>query len=206
MKESCRENLAGSSGHETYAGSSNVPGVPGGGDAGQPLSSEIHVSVCRPYTDKGKATSSSAPRQGEEGHGGVVELKHVSKFQAREPGDPKGVCGDRAPRRGFKTDCWFNVSDAKDPMEIVSRSDGSVVSSRSANKDAPEASAEWMEKRDPAKSNADPANPPRAQSRAKVGTSGLEGIREAAREDGKLKFVSLLHHADVDALRKFSIN
>ena len=35
-----------------------------------------------------------------------------------------------------------------------------------------------------------------------VGTSGLEVIREAARKDGKLKFVSLLHHADVDALRR----
>ena len=53
-----------------------------------------------------------------------------------------------------------------------------------------------------AERNADQANPPRAQSRTKVGTSGLEGIREAARKDGKLKFVSLLHPADVDALRR----
>jgi RNA-directed DNA polymerase len=87
-------------------------------------------------------------------------------------------------------------------MDVVWKSDGSVVSSKSANKDAPEASAEWMEKRDPAKSNADQANPPRAQSRTKVGTNGLEGIREAARKDGKLKFVSLLHHADIAALRR----
>ena len=87
MKESYKENLASSFGHEPYAGSSNAPGVAwGSGDAGQPLSSEIKVPVCRPCTDKGKATSSSAPRQAEGGHGGVVEPEHVSKFQAREPG------------------------------------------------------------------------------------------------------------------------
>ena len=51
-----------------------------------------------------------------------------------------------------------------------------------------------------AKSNADQASPLRAQSRTKVGTSGLEGIRETARKDGKLRFISLLNHADVDAL------
>lgn len=148
MKESYKENLASSFGHEPYAGSSNAPGVAwGSGDAGQPLSSEIKVPVCRPCTDKGKATSSSAPRQAEGGHGGVVEPEHVSKFQAREPGEPNSICGDMAPQRGFKTDRWFHVSDAKDQMDVVRQSDGSVVLTKSVNKDAPEASAEWMEKR-----------------------------------------------------------
>ena len=100
MKETYRENLASSSGHEPYAGSSNVPGVAWGSeDAGQPLSSEIKVPVCRPCTDKGKATSSSAPRRAEGGHGGVVEPGHVSKFQAREPGEPNSICGEMAPQR-----------------------------------------------------------------------------------------------------------
>ena len=53
-----------------------------------------------------------------------------------------------APQRGFKTDRWFHVSDAKDQIAVVRQSDGSVVSTKSANKDASEASAEWMEKRD----------------------------------------------------------
>ncbi len=43
---------------------------------------------------------------------------------------------------------------------------------------------------------------PGHRGRTKVGKRGLEGVREAARKDGKLKFVSLLHHADVDALRR----
>ena len=115
---------------------------------------------------------------------------------------PNGICGDMAPKRGFKTDRWFHVSDAKDQMNVVRQSDGSVVSTKSANNDAPEASAEWTEKRDPAERNTDQANPPQAQNRDKVGKSGLERVREAARKDGKLKFVSLLHHADVEALRR----
>ena len=127
---------------------------------------------------------------------------HVSKFQAREPGGPNDVCGDKTPQRGFKTDRWFHVSDGKDRVHVVRQSDGSVVSTKSANKDASEAPAERMEKRDPAERNADQTHPPRAPSRTKVGKRGLEGVREAARRDGKLKFISLLHHADVEALRR----
>ena len=83
MKESYRENLASYFGHEPYAGSSNVPGVAwASGDTGQPLSSEIEVSVCRPCPDKGKAKSFSPTRQGDDGHGGVIDPEHVSKFQA----------------------------------------------------------------------------------------------------------------------------
>jgi len=89
MKESYRENLASNSGHKPYAGIGDGPGVAWvSGDAGQPLSSDIKYPVCRPCPDVGKATSSSAPRQGEDGHGGVTEPVHVSKFQAREPGTP----------------------------------------------------------------------------------------------------------------------
>jgi RNA-directed DNA polymerase len=87
-------------------------------------------------------------------------------------------------------------------MHGVRKSDGSVVSTKSANKDASEASAEWTEKRDPAERNTDQTIPPQAQNWTKVGKRGLEGVREAGRKDGKLKFVSLLHHADVDALRQ----
>ena len=124
------------------------------------------------------------------------------KFQAREPGGPYGICDETVLKRGFKTDRWFHVSDAKDQMNVVRQSDGSVVSTKSANKDASEASAEWMEKRDPAERNTDQTIPPQAQNRDKLGQSGLERVRKAARKDGKMQFVSLLHQADVDALRR----
>ena len=56
MKESDREDLASSSGLEPYAGDGNIVGVASvRGDAGQPLSSDIIHSVCRPCYDKGKA-------------------------------------------------------------------------------------------------------------------------------------------------------
>ena len=148
MKESYKENLASRFGHDPYAGSSHVPGVAwGSGDAGQPLSSEIKVPVCRLCSFMGRATSSSAARRAEDGHGGVSDPEHVSKFKARKPGDPNDICGDKAPQRGFKTDRWFHVSDAKDQMHVVRQSDGSVVLTKSAHKDATEAFAELMEKR-----------------------------------------------------------
>jgi hypothetical protein len=203
MKESYRENLASSSGHKPYAGSGDAPGVAWvRGDAGQPSSSEIKVPVCRSCTDKGKATSSSPPRQGEDGHGGVVEPEHVSKFQAREPGDPVSIRGENPSPRGFKTDRWFNVTDGNDRTHANRKSDGSISPAKSANKGAPEASAEWMEGRNPAERNVAQPAPPRTQSRNKAGTGGLDRVRGAARKDGDLRFTALLHHADVDALRR----
>jgi hypothetical protein len=56
MKESYRESLASSSGHKPYAGSGDAPGAAWvRGDAGQPLSSEIQIPVCRTCNDEGKA-------------------------------------------------------------------------------------------------------------------------------------------------------
>jgi hypothetical protein len=75
---------------------------------------------------------------------------------------PNSICGETVLKRGFKTDRWFHVSDAKDQMDVVRQSEGSVVSTKSANKDASEAFAEWTEKRGSAKRNTDPTNPPMA--------------------------------------------
>ncbi len=59
MKESYREYLASNSGLEPYAGDGDIAGVASaGGNAGQPLSSEIITSVCRSCPDLEKATSS----------------------------------------------------------------------------------------------------------------------------------------------------
>ena len=203
MKESYKEQLAIDFGHEPYAGSSNVPGVAwASGDAGQPLSSEIKVPVCRPCPDKGKATPSSPPRQGEGGHGGVTEPVHVSKFQAREPGEPEGIRDYKSPPKGFKTDRWFNVPDGNDQMNASRKSDGSIIPAKSANKGTSEVSAEWMEERNPAERNTVQPAPPRMQSRNNAEPSGLDRVRGAARKDGDVRFTALLHHADVDALRR----
>ena len=204
MKESYEEQLAIDFGHNPYAGSGDAPGVAwGSGDAGQPLSSEIKVPVCRPCPDRGKATSFAPLEQGVDGHGGVTDPVHVSKFQAREPGEPVGIREEKLrPRSGFKTDRWFNVTDGNDQMHASRKSDECVIPAKSANKDAPEASAEWMEERHPAKRNAAQPAPPRTPSRIQAGTAGLDRVREAARKDGDLRFTALLHHADVNSLRR----
>jgi hypothetical protein len=75
---------------------------------------------------------------------------HVSKFQAREPGEPAGIRPEPPPRRsGFKTDRWFNVPDGNDRMHASRKSDGSVTPAKSANKGTSEVPAEWMEERNP---------------------------------------------------------
>jgi hypothetical protein len=186
MKESYRENLASSSGHEPYAGSGDAPGVAWvSGDAGQPLSSEIHIPVCRPCTDKGKATSSSAPRQGEGGHGGVVEPEHASKFQAREPGDPSNIQrgGEATLLRQHSVDRPVYVSDGPTGMNVVRKSDGSVVPAKSANKGGPEAPAEWMEERDPVERNTEQANLSRTQRRSYDKPKWLASMRGSILRD-----------------------
>ncbi len=58
MKESYGKGLATHPGPESCAGGGNIAGEAlTGAHAGQPLSSEISPSACRPCCDMGKATS-----------------------------------------------------------------------------------------------------------------------------------------------------
>ena len=59
---------------------------------------------------------------------------------------------------------------------------------------------EIVEGRPPAKENAEEFNPYRTQSR-ESGSSGLDRVRQAAKEDKKLRFTNLLHHVNIDLLR-----
>jgi len=80
MKESDREDLASNSGLKPYAGIGNDTGVASvGGDAGQPLSSDIISLVCRSCTDMEKAISSAA-HHGEE-QKDTAESKTLSMCQ-----------------------------------------------------------------------------------------------------------------------------
>ncbi len=87
-------------------------------------------------------------------------------------------------------------------MHVVGKSDGSVLPAKSANKGVSETPAELMEERDPVERNVEQSHPPRTPSRKFGGTNGLDRVRGAARKDGKMKFTALLHHADVEALRR----
>ena len=145
-----------------------------------------------------KATSSAPTWQGADGHGGVEEPVHVSKFQAREPGDP----GNTPEEEIFLQGRPVNVYDGNAGMHVVGKSDGSVLPAKSANKGVSETPAELMEERDPVKRNVEQSHPPRTLSRKLDGTNGLDRMRGTARKDGKMKFTALLHHADVGALRR----
>lgn len=81
------------------------------------------------------------------------------------------------------------------------KSDGCVVPEKSANDGPPVGPEESMEGRRPAEGNAVQDAAPRAQDRTRA-SYGLQGVREAARRDRRVRFTSLLHHVTVEWLRE----
>ena len=75
-----------------------------------------------------------------------------------------------------------------------------IVPTKQLNK-SDKTPAEVVEGRPQTKENTQQSNPNRAQSRDS-GPSGLGRVREAAKQDGKLKFTALLHHVSIDLLRQ----
>ena len=91
-------------------------------------------------------------------------------------------------------------------MNARENSDESVVPATSANNDGAEPLAESIEERGSAKRNDVPTDLPRTPGRIKCKSSGLHGVREAARKDSTLKFTALLHHVNVDCLTEAFFN
>jgi len=85
-------------------------------------------------------------------------------------------------------------------MNDPQKSDGCTVAMKSANK-PDESGAEPMERRRPAKGNAGESCTHRTLSRASV-TQGLDRVRERAKSQKKERFTALLHHVDVERLRR----
>jgi retron-type reverse transcriptase len=74
----------------------------------------------------------------------------------------------------------------------VEKSDALVLPGKPSNKgDVP---AEMVEGRSAAKGNAEQDPAPRTQSRTSCASTGLEGVRQAARRNRRLRFTALLHH------------
>ena len=76
------------------------------------------------------------------------------------------------------------------PHDEARRADESVVPATSANNDGAEPLAESIEERDSAKRNLVQADLLRTPSRTQHKSSGLHGVREAARKDSKLRFAA----------------
>ena len=93
--------------------------------------------------------------------------------------------------------------EGEEPKPMVNdpqKSDGCTVAMKSANK--PEgAGAELMERRRPAEGNADESCTHRTLSREGV-SPGLDRVRERAKSQKKERFTALLHHVDVERLRR----
>ena len=62
-----------------------------------------------------------------------------------------------------------------------------------------------MEGRDVAKGNTGKTPAPRTQSRTSGASMGLDGVREAARRDRRLRFTALLHHITPELLTEASM-
>jgi hypothetical protein len=118
---------------------------------------------------------------------------------------------------------WFsslersaNVTDGKADMNAEENSDESIVPATSANNDGAERSpaersvtepsAESIEERDSAKRNDEQTDLHRTPGRIKRKSSGLHGVREAARKDSTLKFTALLHHVNCELLHEAFFN
>jgi len=92
-------------------------------------------------------------------------------------------------------------------MHVAGESDSPIVPEKSANKGSVPLSAESMEERGLTKENIEPLLLARTQSRNADGmpftprSRGLFGVREAAQNDKKLRFTSLLHHLTPELLR-----
>jgi group II intron reverse transcriptase/maturase len=81
---------------------------------------------------------------------------------------------------------------SRTPGPTAEKSDALVVPGKPSNKgDQP---AEMVEGRSAAKGNAEQDPTPRTQSRISRVSTGLEGVRQAARRNRRLRFTALLHH------------
>lgn len=84
-------------------------------------------------------------------------------------------------------------------MDDAGKSDDSVLSKKSPNKDDSQ-SAEGMEKRESPKGNAEQRSTRRTQGRESV-SQELSRVREVARKDRQAKFTALFHHLTLARLR-----
>lgn len=87
-------------------------------------------------------------------------------------------------------------------MNADGKSDERVVPKNPANNDGQAGPlAESAEGRRPTRRNTEQSNLPCTQRQNRRRSSGLDGVRDAARKDRELTFTSLLHHVSVDLLR-----
>jgi hypothetical protein len=131
IKESYSEVLARHAGPESYADDGNIVGVATAGVHAGPVLSSVNSFI--PCADGVQAVEGKivacVQRQVRDGHGGVEDLAHVWKLQAREPGEPMGslaLCQGRL----------VNLTESTTNMYADGQSDDFILLSTRANKTA----------------------------------------------------------------------
>src|SRR5256712_8053341 len=141
-----------------------------------------------------KGTSGASPPQDATESRAVTDPVHARTRLAREPGEPV------VARRGWRGGPHREVQGHTPMMDDRGQSDRPVVPTKSPN-NAGASAAEGMEGRGLAKGNPSQQNAPRTPSREGA-PSALERVRQAARQDRKLRITALLHHSyDIHRLR-----
>ncbi len=125
---------------------------------------------------------------------GVVDPRHAWKLHAREPGDPVAIRGRKVADR------WEKAMSHKSHMHGGGESySGIVPAKRSEQRRESAAGGRGGKAADQGEHGT--ANPYRTQSR-ESGPSGLDRVRKAAKKGQGAKFTALLHHVNVDLLRR----
>src|ERR1700686_886944 len=107
------------------------------------------------------------------------------------PGVPAGASAGRAAK----------AMSHKADMHASGESDGRVVLTKGPNNGEQAAPAEDLEGRRPTKENTEQSPSLRTQGRDGRESRGLPGVREAARQDKRMRFTALLHHVTIEQLR-----
>ena len=111
----------------------------------------------------------------------------------RENREAPRVSGSGTPDRLVKATSYTAS------MYASGESDEQVVPAKRSNNEE-QSSAESVEGSCSTKGNTEETHTRRTQGRERV-SQGLDGVREAARREGKQKFTALLHHVTIDLLR-----
>lgn len=101
---------------------------------------------------------------------------------------------------GGRADRWEKAMSYKAQMNRGGESYSAIVPAKRSN-EGRGGPKEIVEGRELTKENMEQPNSNRTPSR-EIGHSGLDRVRQAAKENGELKFTALLHHINVELLRE----
>ena len=195
MKEPYREGIAIHSDPESCASSREGAGEAlTGAHAGRALNSEIRLSSWVPTPSweaegniEGRRTLKPIPDPAESK---TPSMRGNFRRENREtPATPEETGAGRLEKAMSPTS----------NMHVVGESDGCIVPTKGPNSEG-QPEGEGLEGRRPTRENVVENAATRTQGRT-FASRRLDGVREAARKDKKVRFTALLHHVNINRLR-----